>query len=275
MERSRSGNSFVKISSTKRGSVRADEVTVELGEAGNWERRAGSDDFDEGGAMMELHCDYDVNRDQVTLRSVTASAGAGAEVRGEEAKWEHRRSRNSAISAILARSASNHTASSLSFREGVKAVGSMVKQISHEVVRSVSHSGSSRVQRLGASEAPFVAMQTVDPELGLASTQMQKSGSRAEYAIQGLKEVSKATATADQRKSWAKVEARFQQLSSPDGMLARSNFAECIGQYPLSSSSSLPSLSPLSLSAFQRNLASHILLLFTFSRDERFQGICE
>jgi len=58
---------------------------------------------------------------------------------------------------------------------------------------------------------------------------MQKNPSRAEYAIEGLRYISKATATADQKKSWEQVEARFHKLANSDFMLPRSCFAECIG----------------------------------------------
>jgi hypothetical protein len=237
MDRSRSGNGVVRSSSRKRNtegnairleSLRSDEVTVELGilEPGKWQRRADGDQ-EEAHAMLELN--FDVHRDQVTLRSV--NSGSGVEVRGEEQMWEHRHSRNSAISAILARSGS-YTAHSTSFRESIKTVGNMVKQFSNEIMRT-SRGASSRVLDLGHPDAPLAAL-PIDPELGhgaAAPDQMQKSASTAEHAIQGLKEISKATATADQRKSWEQVEARFQKLATPEGMLPRSNFAECIGEH--------------------------------------------
>lgn len=211
------GNSFVKVSSAKRaaeggirlGSVQSDEVSVVV-EPGNWQRSGGRDE-EEAHAMLELN--FDVGHDHVTLRSV--NPGAIAETR----MWEHghSRSRNSAMSAILARSASHS-----SFRDGIKSVGHMVKQFSNEILRTGSHNASSRVQP--DASPPFLPI-SADPEL--AHNHRQNSAS---HAIQGLREISKATATADQRKSWVQVEARFLKLASSNHLLPRAHFAECIGQ---------------------------------------------
>lgn len=230
MDRSRSGNGVVTSSSRKRNtegnairleSLRSDEVSVEMGilEPGKWQRRADGD-------KEEAH--FDVHRDQATLRSV--NSGSGAEGRGGEQMWENRHSRSS---ALLARSASN-TAHSTSFSESTKKVGNMVKHFSNEIMRT-ARGASSRVLDLGHPDAPLAVL-SIDPELGHGAAtpdQIQKSASTAEHAIQGLKEISKATATADQRKSWEQVEARFQKLATPEGMLPRSNFAECIGEHSI------------------------------------------
>lgn len=58
---------------------------------------------------------------------------------------------------------------------------------------------------------------------------MARTVSGAEYALEGLRFISQATATADQKYLWEAVENRFKRLASYDNMLARSNFAECIG----------------------------------------------
>ncbi|CAK9210002.1 unnamed protein product [Sphagnum troendelagicum] len=58
---------------------------------------------------------------------------------------------------------------------------------------------------------------------------MVRTMSGAEYALEGLRFISQATATADQKYLWEAVETRFKRLASYDNMLARSNFAECIG----------------------------------------------
>jgi hypothetical protein len=60
--------------------------------------------------------------------------------------------------------------------------------------------------------------------------QMARTVSGAEYALEGLRFISQATATADQKYLWEAVENRFKRLASYDNMLARSNFAECIGK---------------------------------------------
>lgn len=58
---------------------------------------------------------------------------------------------------------------------------------------------------------------------------MVRTMSGAEYALEGLRFISQATATADQKYLWEAVETRFKRLASCDNTLARSNFAECIG----------------------------------------------
>ncbi len=59
---------------------------------------------------------------------------------------------------------------------------------------------------------------------------MVRTMSGAEYALEGLRFISQATATADQKYLWEAVETRFKRLASCDNTLARSNFAECIGK---------------------------------------------
>ncbi len=59
---------------------------------------------------------------------------------------------------------------------------------------------------------------------------MVRTVSGAEYALEGLRFISQATATADQKYQWEAVETRFKRLASCDNTLARSNFAECIGK---------------------------------------------
>ena len=260
MDRSRAGNGDVTSSSRKRNtegnasrleSLRSDEVELGILEPGKWQRRADGDK-EEAHAMRKLN--FDVHRDQATLRSVNSASGA--EGRGGEQMWENRHSRSS---ALLASSASN-TAHSTSFRESIKTVGNMVKQFSNEIMRT-SRGASSRVLDLGHPDAPLAAL-PIDPELGhgaAAPDQMQKSASTAEHAIQGLKEISKATATADQRKSWEQVEARFQKLATSEGMLPRSNFAECIGEHSiLISSHTTPNAVNSVLHSFKNQFLSYL-----------------
>eukprot|EP01018_Ginkgo_biloba_P014136 Gb_36903 [translate_table: standard] len=58
---------------------------------------------------------------------------------------------------------------------------------------------------------------------------LAKSLSVAEHAIQGLRFISRATVDKDLNELWKEVESRFDKLASSDGLLARSDFAECIG----------------------------------------------
>ena len=70
-----------------------------------------------------------------------------------------------------------------------------------------------------------------DPELGRCRSfsKLQKSQSEAEHAIEALRCINKAAATADQMKSGPKVKARFHKLANAENFLPRSNFPECIG----------------------------------------------
>lgn len=161
-------------------------------------------------AMLELN--FEVGRDHVTLTSVTPSSTSSSCL-------EHCEIGN----GYDARGRSN------SFRESMKSVGTLVKQFSHDFTRNPRN--GSKVQ--DADNTPGMSSSGIDPpdpELAkCASIRMQKNPSRAEYAIEGLRYISQATATADQKKSWEQVEARFHKLADSDFMLPRSCFAECIG----------------------------------------------
>lgn len=245
MERSKSSG-FTKLvsrqGSAKRSNLRSDEVLVDVGllepaaeSSSNWAidhpKVDANDKLEEAHAMLELS--FDVHGDHVTLRSVNPGAIAEVpNVAGEEQMWERtnssdrrRRGRNS-VSAMVASAASeSHNSRSTSFRESIKAVGNMVQQLSSNLTRN---SRNGRRQDMAGNPLFEPKPLIMDPELG-DPRHMQKSASRAEYAIKGLQMISKATATADQKKSWAQVEARFHKLATPDNLLTRSNFAECIG----------------------------------------------
>lgn len=197
------------------------------GSPSNWAHSAddNNDHAQEAHAMLELN--FDIHNDHVTLRSVNPGPIAEVPVLGEQT-WERtnssdrrRQSRNT-VSALVASAAAANASRSSSYRESIKAVGSMVQQLGSSLTRNSRNGRNSPLQ----CEPEAL---TMDPELGDCRN-MQKSASRAEYAIQGLRAISKATATADQKKSWAQVEVRFHKLASPDGTLPRSNFAECIGR---------------------------------------------
>lgn len=151
-------------------------------------------------------------------------------------------------------SSSRSGAGEYSFRESFRRLSSatsFVRQLSQELPFLLRN--SSRVQ---ASNSPDL----FDPELAKASLSsspdedsststsspqdqqqhaaaaatggggMVRTMSGAEYALEGLRFISQATATADQKYLWEAVETRFKRLASYDNMLARSNFAECIGK---------------------------------------------
>ncbi len=152
-------------------------------------------------------------------------------------------------------SSSRSGAGEYSFRESFRrltSATSFVRQLSQEL--PFLPRNSSRVQ---ASNSPDL----FDPELAKASLSsstveysststssppeqqhaaaaatatggggMVRTMSGAEYALEGLRFISQATATADQKYLWEAVETRFKRLASCDNTLARSNFAECIGK---------------------------------------------
>lgn len=204
------------VSMLEPGSSSSHAATWQVRGDGGEEAMAGtsslSTSLSMGHAMLELN--FEVSRDHVTLTSVTPAGGnTGAGV----PLWEGGNG-----SELDGRRPS-------SFRESMKTVGTLVKQFSHDFTRNQRN--GSRVQDLGSrSLASGKPGDDGDPELGkCGSGRMQKNPSRAEYAIEGLRYINKATATADQKKSWEQVEARFLKLATSDFLLPRSHFAECIG----------------------------------------------
>lgn len=186
---------------------------------------------DEGAPLMEpamRELSFLLSEEHVTLRRISPVDIPEIAISGENQKWEGRSivndcdaQRPSSLSRVL--SSSCHSGS---FRESIKTVGCLVKQFSLDLARNSRN--VSRVQDLGS---PPSYRGVPDPELG-DCTSIRKQGStssRAEYAIKGLRYISKATATADQKKSWEQVEARFLKLADSENMLHRTNFAECIG----------------------------------------------
>ncbi|CAM6105786.1 unnamed protein product [Calypogeia fissa] len=63
------------------------------------------------------------------------------------------------------------------------------------------------------------------------SGQLSRTSSGAGHALEGLRNISKATIgiSSGEQPLWKAVEARFHQLASADEMLTRSDFATCIG----------------------------------------------
>lgn len=66
---------------------------------------------------------------------------------------------------------------------------------------------------------------------------LQRTRSSAQRALKGLRFISKNTGVSDSDELWRRVESRFESLAK-DGLLAREDFGECIGNQ-LNSSSSL------------------------------------
>lgn len=211
------------------GRLRPDEVSVDIVsmlEPGScsshttWQQQNEHEGLQMGSsqaAMLELS--FEVGRDHVTLTSVTPT----------EVPLENRNNSEMGSSTsheIMDREVDARRPSS--FRESIKTVGTLVKQFSHDFTRN-PRSGS-KVQDADNNNHSNNNLAD-DPELGKCGSIriMQKNPSRAEYAIEGLRYISKKTATADQKKSWEQVEARFHKLANGEFMLPRSSFAECIG----------------------------------------------
>lgn len=155
----------------------------------------------------------------VLLRSVTSLTNEAALHSRENRTWELR-------GCIEAEA---HGRRSSSFRENIKRSATFVKHISHDLARLPRN-----VSRVQNSDSPDNDHFATDLEMGTADvdqggSRVTRTMSGAEYALKGLRFISKATATADQKSLWEAVEARFHKLASADYTLPRSNFAECIG----------------------------------------------
>lgn len=175
-----------------------------------------------GHTMLEVM--VDVGKDHVTLRRVTSGQyevdipvlTADAQ---QQVMWD-------ASSQAVDQP---HRLSS-SFRESITKVSTMVRQLSHDLTRhqrSTSKVQNSSEASMGPEAFAGVFNAAADPENGEGMMRRTRSG--AEYALEGLRFINKATATADQKKSWEDVEMRFHRLANADFMLSRANFAECIG----------------------------------------------
>lgn len=60
------------------------------------------------------------------------------------------------------------------------------------------------------------------------NAQLQRTRSRAQAALRGLRFISKTTNASDANELWQRVHSRFHSLAQA-GLLARDDFAECIG----------------------------------------------
>ncbi|XP_024385792.1 respiratory burst oxidase homolog protein B [Physcomitrium patens] len=223
-----------RFSETRLSFVRPDEVSIDMSALQpatsaslTVQLREGDPGaFSTGHAMLELS--FAVSEEHVTLQSLTPMDDSEVPFPVENETWEGRSTGNDLDARRPSRPMpiSSSSCHSGSFRESMRTVGTLVKQLGNDLARSSRN--ASRVQDLGSpcSESGFL-----DPELdNPICTGMQKStSSRAEYAIKGLRYINKATATADQKKSWEQVEARFHKLANLENMLHRSDFAECIG----------------------------------------------
>jgi hypothetical protein len=151
-------------------------------------------------------------------------------------------------------SSSRSGAGEYSFRESFRRLSSatsFVRQLSQELpflLRNSSRVQASNSPDLFDSELAKASLSSSPDEYSSTSTScppdqqqhaaaaatggggMVRTMSGAEYALEGLRFISQATATADQKYLWEAVETRFKRLASYDNMLARSNFAECIGK---------------------------------------------
>lgn len=93
-----------------------------------------------------------------------------------------------------------------------------VKQLSHELKHKISFN-----QRNGQSQADY----SLIPSSGHLKPKFTRTKSSAEYALHGLRFISKASGNSD--KAWEAVSKRFDQLANADGKLSRANFGQCIG----------------------------------------------
>ncbi|KAJ7300204.1 hypothetical protein O6H91_06G050500 [Diphasiastrum complanatum] len=110
-----------------------------------------------------------------------------------------------------------------SFKRSLKNnASSRVKQFSHEL-RKLSLTRGSAARVLSGRKS-----QDLNPLTPRSRSKLTRSKSGAESALHGLRFISK-NVNADQKALWREVEARFDKMASPDGILSCSDFGLCIG----------------------------------------------
>ncbi|KAJ7560814.1 hypothetical protein O6H91_03G000800 [Diphasiastrum complanatum] len=95
-------------------------------------------------------------------------------------------------------------------------------------LRKVSRNGSS-TRVVPVPSSPDHDLHNITGGVSISQTPLGRSLSGAEYALEGLRFIDKATANVNQEAQWEAVEARFQSLAASDGKLSRSEFGTCIG----------------------------------------------
>eukprot|EP01018_Ginkgo_biloba_P027729 Gb_19318 [translate_table: standard] len=185
---------------------------------------AGADDDDQE-ELVEVT--LDVHDNSIVLRSVAPAAHEDAEA-GMLAVdgLERRSSRNSSFS----RSASSRLRQ---FSQELKAeASSKVRKLSQDFMAELkrlswNHSSASKVlgQQINAGEDPVILDARA---VRKQRAQLDRTRSGAQQALKGLRFISKTTGNNDGQELWKIVEAQFHLLAK-DGLLSRSDFAQCIG----------------------------------------------
>ncbi|MFS7943590.1 putative NAD(P)H oxidase (H(2)O(2)-forming) [Helianthus anomalus] len=90
-------------------------------------------------------------------------------------------------------------------------------------------STSSSSQASSLSDASVERVVVASRDARKMKAQLIRTKSSAQRALGGLRFISKTTNTEDVNELWRNVESRFVSLVKEDGLLAREDFAECIG----------------------------------------------
>ncbi|KAG6553108.1 hypothetical protein Mapa_005446 [Marchantia paleacea] len=172
---------------------------------------------DQGDQMVEVM--LDVNQNEVTLRSVNPTPASVISPMDAQILVEGLERRPSMRNPMtLKQSASRR----------VQAISQELKRLSRTGSRVLSVRFSPDFDPLvndpNGNEPNIVKPANLNP----ANPRLARSASSAEHALQGLRFINRATGTADQQQQWEAVKTRFHKLKNADGLLPKSQFANCI-----------------------------------------------
>ncbi|KAL3692736.1 hypothetical protein R1sor_006387 [Riccia sorocarpa] len=178
--------------------------------------------LDQGDQMVEVT--LDVNDNEFHLRSVNPTTASGSIISPMDAQF--------AVEKALERkpSARNQGGLKHSASKRVQAISQELKRLSRTGSRVLSVRFSPDFDPLvDDNESPSkTESPTVAGGPGNNNPRLARSASSAGHAIQGLRFINQATATADQQQQWEAVKARFDKLKNAEGLLPKAQFANCI-----------------------------------------------
>ncbi|XP_024533086.1 respiratory burst oxidase homolog protein F [Selaginella moellendorffii] len=193
-----------------------------------------------GGAIAQHHfveVTLDVRDDSVKLRSVNPTIAAAAVQYSGGGGEEHPERNLLASAPAVALDHQQHWADKRSLRSSLKRTASntssRMKQLSQELKHAAARVLSSRFNPDAIAAAAAATSSSSSGGVHAGSSRpryLSRSKSGAENALHGLRFITKAGANAADRSAlWKSVEERFDKLASPEGLLKRGDFGQCIG----------------------------------------------
>ncbi|KAL2635068.1 hypothetical protein R1flu_006547 [Riccia fluitans] len=177
--------------------------------------------LDQGDQMIEVT--LDVNDNEFQLRSVNPTTASGSIISPMDAQF--------AVEKALDRKPSARHQGGLkhSASKRVQVISQELKRLSRTGSKVKSIRFSPDFDPLGDdSSGNFDDQMNPNPPSNNSNARLARSASSAEHALQGLRFINKATATADQQQQWEAVKARFDKLKNAEGLLPKDQFANCI-----------------------------------------------